>query len=257
MSNANDTLDLPTSRSQLRRLAEAFSWDDDRALMQQRSERRAWQVASGAALLALLGMGFGLFQSLRPPPAAVPIVVDRSTGEAVVMPPLETRAAPQLAALDLHHAARYVRARESYHFHFLQRDYDQVARMSTPDVFKAYNAAYSGQHPLQDKLGDRELHRVTIVNVRLDPRSTPGRHGVALVTFDKEVRGNGTAPSTTRAVATVAYDYRPAAVKKSLDQLENPFGFVVSQYRADAEFAPAQPVAASAAWAAAPATSPR
>jgi len=40
----------------------------------------------------------------------------------------------------------------------------------------------------------------------------------------------------------VRYEYRPTAMKKPADRIENPFGFVVTGYRADADLvAPAKP----------------
>ena len=91
-------------------------------------------------------------------------------------------------------------------------------------------------------------HRVTVVSVRLTKAPMAGKPGEAVVTFDRQVRpAQGQVPVTTRYVSTVRYEYRPAAMKKPADRIENPFGFVVTGYRADAELvAPARPAEAGA-----------
>ena len=69
-----------------------------------------------------------------------------------------------------------------------------------------------------------------------------------MVTFDRQIRpSQGQAPVTTRFVSTVRYEYRPSAMKTPTDRIENPFGFVVTGYRADAELVPpAAPIGALA-----------
>ena len=70
-----------------------------------------------------------------------------------------------------------------------------------------------------------------------------GKSGQARGTFDRQIRPmQGQSPVTTRFVSTVRYEYRPTAMKKPADRIENPFGFVVTGYRADADLvAPAKP----------------
>jgi type IV secretion system protein VirB8 len=149
---------------------------------------------------------------------------------------LDAANVPALAALDQHNAATYVRARESYNFSLLQRDYDQVARMSTPDTWSAYSSKFAGEKPMQVAIAATQEHRVTVISARLSRAAQSGKPGEAIVTFDREIRyTQGQSPTTTRYVATVRYEYRPSAMKKDADRIENPFGFVVVAYRADAE----------------------
>ena len=53
-------------------------------------------------------------------------------------------------------------------------------------------------------------------------------------------------PTTTRYVATVRFEYRPKSMKKDVDRIENPFGFVVLSYRADPELITPAPAVADA-----------
>lgn len=227
---------LPRSRNALQAIAESASWDSTVQALAARSEGRAWMVAAGSILLALLGFALALFQVTRPVPAPVPIVVDRTTGETMVIPTLDENSVPRISAVDQHNAAVFVRAYESYYFNLLKRDYDQVARMSTQEVFAPYGAKFAGDAAMQTKLGTTWEHRVSVVSVRMSSTTNPGRNGEAIVTFDKEVKSSqGMTPTTTRYVGTVRFEYRPKSMKKDVDRIENPFGFVVLSYRADPE----------------------
>ena len=149
-------------------------------------------------------------------------------------------------SLDQHNAAVFVRARESYNFALLQRDYDQVARMTVPDTWAPYGGQFAGEKALQSVIAAKEEHRVTVVSVRLTRAPLAGKSGEAVVTFDRQIRPTqGQTPVTTRFVSTVRFEYRPTAMKKPADRIENPFGFVVTGYRADADLvAPSKPVEA-------------
>lgn len=234
-------LDLPKSPEALKKIAQASLWTIELEMVNAQSRRRAWVVAGVASALAVMGFGAALAQFMQPPPAPKVLMVDKTTGESVVLPNLDERTVPQVIALDLHNAARYVRARETYNYSMLNADYNQVARMSTGEIFAPYQRLYVGPEALHEKLQDKELRRVTVIGVRPSGETYPGKSGEALVTYEREVRSQGIpAPVVTRFVATVRYEYRPAAVKKHADRLENPFGFVVTAYRTDAEVAPSR-----------------
>ncbi len=227
---------LPRSQKALKTIAEARSWDSTVQDIRARSEARAWMVAGGSIVLALLGFSMALFQATSPIPAPVPIVVDRTTGETMVVARFDENSVPQISAVDQHNAAVFVRAYESYFFNLLKRDYEQVARMSTQEVFAPYSAKFAGDNAMQTKLSTTWEHRVTVISVRMSTTTTPGRNGEAIVTFDKELKSNqGMSPTTTRYVSTVRFEYRPRSMKKDVDRIENPFGFVVLSYRADPE----------------------
>ncbi|NRF71372.1 type IV secretion system protein [Aquincola sp. S2] len=247
-----DTMKLPASPAALKALAESSGWEVETRAVLARSERRAWLISAASVGIAVLGMAAATAQYLKPPPAAKVLMVDKTTGETVVLPNLDdSSSVPQVAAMDLHNAAVYVRARESYNYSMLGADYQQVARMSTPELFRPYQTLFTGPEALHEKLKDNELRRVTVISVRPTTGSQYGRGGEALVTYEREVRNQSTTqPIVTRYTATVRYEYRPGAVKKDVDRLENPFGFVVTGYRTDAE------VAASRIEPAAPAGGP-
>jgi len=187
------------------------AWEVDRSLMLERSERRAWRVAIAGFSLGLLGIAAVFVQGPLRSVVEIPIVVDRVTGEATVQQRLSVETIPPMEALDKHNLAAFVRAREGYHWMFLQRDFDQVARMAVPAVFSDYNRLFEGDAALQKKLAATEDWRIRIIGVRLSAAGRPGNQGDATVTYDKIVRqvDRNLPEVTTRHVASVVYEYQP------------------------------------------------
>jgi type IV secretion system protein VirB8 len=221
-------------------LAINSAWEIDRTSMLERSERRAWWVAMAGLLLGLIGIAAVFVQGPLRRIVEIPIVVDRITGETTIQQRLAVETIPPLEALDKHNLATFVRAREGYSWMFLQRDFDQVARMAVPAVFADYNHQFEGDDALHKKLAAGADWRIHVVSVRLAPsgRSGPrGNRGEATVTYDKVVRltDRNLPDVTTRHVASVLFEYQPQVLAKESDRLENPFGFVVTAYRSDPE----------------------
>jgi type IV secretion system protein VirB8 len=213
------------------------AWEVDRALMLERSERRAWWVAIAGLVLGLIGIAAVFVQGPLRRVVEIPIVVDRVTGEATIQQRLSVETIPPMEALDKHNLATFVRARESYNWMFLQRDFDQVARMAVPAVFTDYNRLFDGDTALQKKLGASEDWRINVVGVRLAASGRSGNRGEATVTYDKVVRltDRNLPDVMTRHVASIVFQYQPKVLAKERDRLENPFGFVVTAYRSDPE----------------------
>lgn len=222
------------------------AWELDRALMLERSERRAWSVAAAGLVLGLLGIAAVFVQGPLRRMVEIPIVVDRVTGETTIQQRLSVEAIPPMEALDKHNLATFVRAREGYSWMFLQRDFDQVARMAVPAVFADYNRQFEGDAALQKKLGAGEDWRINVVGVRLAASGRSGKNGnrgEATVTYDKVVRltDRNLPEVTTRHVASVVFEYQPKVLARERDRMENPFGFVVTAYRSDPEINTAVP----------------
>jgi type IV secretion system protein VirB8 len=213
------------------------AWELDRALAMERSERRAWQVAVAGLCLGVLGIAAVFVQGPLRRVVEIPIVVDRVTGEATIQQRLSVETIPPMEALDKHNLATFVRAREAYSWMFLQRDFDQVARMAVPAVFNEYGRQFEGEAALQKQVAAAEEWRIVVVGVRLSPTGRSGNRGEATVTYDKVVRlvDRNVPDTTTRHVASIVYQYQPRVFAKERDRLENPFGFVVTAYRSDPE----------------------
>jgi type IV secretion system protein VirB8 len=223
------------------------AWEIDRALMLEKSERRAWMVGCAAVVIAVLGVLAVLAQGPLRHVVAVPIVVDRTTGEATIQQRLTVETVPPLEALDKHNLAMFVRAREGYSWWWLQRDFDQVSRMAVPAVFADYNRQFEGEPALQKKLANSEEWRISVVNIRLSPTGRRRNRGEATITYERSVRiiDRNLPEATTRHVASVVYEYQPKVFSNEKDRLDNPLGFVVTAYRSDPEISTVAPAAAA------------
>jgi len=241
---------LPPATEADAALAANRAWEVDRAIMLQRSERRGWLVGGAGVVLAILGMLAVFAQGPLRQVVSVPIVVDKATGETTIQQRLAVETVPPQETLDKHHLAVFVRAREGYSWWWLQRDFEQVARMAVPAVFADYNRQFEGDAALQKKLAGSEEWRIHVVGVRLAPSGRKGNRGEATVTYDKIVRltDRNLPDVTARHVASVVYEYQPKVLLKEKDRLENPLGFVVTAYRSDPEIntTPGSPVAVAA-----------
>lgn len=239
------TTDRPSDGVDDTALSANRAWEIDHAEMQERSERRAWRVAAAGMSLGLIGIAAVFVQGPLRRVVEIPIVVDKVTGEVTVQQRLDVETIPALEAMDKHHLATFVRAREGYSWQFLQRDFDQVARMAVPSVFADFNRLFEGPGALHKKLAAAEDWRINVIGVRLAAAGRTGNEGQGTVTYDKVVRQpeRGLADVKTRHVASVVYQYQPKVLAKERDRLENPFGFVVTAYRSDPEIntAPQEP----------------
>ncbi len=213
------------------------AWELDRALMLEKSERRGWLVGGIGVVLAILSVLAVFAQGPLRQVVGVPIVVDKTTGETTIQQRLSVESVPPQEALDKHSLAVFVRAREGYSWWWLQRDYDQVARMAVPAIFADYSRQFDGETAVHKRLGRIEEWRIKVVGVRLSPAGRRGNKGDATVTYDKVTRQTerNLPEVTTRHVASVVYEYQPKVLAKEKDRLENPFGFVVTAYRSDPE----------------------
>ena len=221
------------------------AWEVDHARMLERSERRGWLVGAAGLVVAVLAVLAVFAQGPLRQVVGVPIVVDRTTGETTIQQRLSAETIPAQEALDKHNLAVFVRAREGYSWWWLQRDFDQVARMAVPTVFADYGRQFEGEAPIQKKLAGNEEWRINVIGVRLSPLGRRGNKGDATVTYDKVVHliDRNLPDVTTRHVASIVYEYQPKVFAKEKDRLENPLGFVVTAYRSDPEINSAPPPA--------------
>jgi type IV secretory pathway component VirB8 len=226
---------LPASTKALKKIAEANSWLEDGELMRSRSTSLAWKLVWVSIALALMGWAMAVVQMMKPPAPPVRIIVDRTTGDSMVASDADA-SAPALSVVDQHWVGAYIKACDSYHFGLLKTNFDQCARMSSPAVFMPYSAQYQGDKAKQSTVGSKEEDSVTLVSIRMTGDTKPGQSGVAIATYDKEVTNTiGLPTTTTRYVETLRFEYSPEAMKKPVDRIENPFGFVVIAKQTDQE----------------------
>lgn len=210
----------------------AINWESSRLLAVEKSERRAWLVAMcaiGVTVLAIVAIAM-----MMPLKESIPYVVrvDNATGVPDIVTAMTDRKVTGDEVMDKYWLAQYVRARETYDWYTLQRDYNTVGLLSSPNVGQGYAQLFEGKDALDKTYGKTTRATVEILSV------VPAGKNTGTVRFIKTTKrvDQETSPGTvTKWVATVAYEYRSTALIKESARLVNPFGFQVMTYRVDPE----------------------
>ena len=209
---------------------EGKSWDADVVSAAKRSERRAWRVAAGLGLVALVSVG--AVYALAPLKTVEPFVVrvDRTTGSVDVMTALKSeRPLTYDEAVTKHFVSQYVRAREGWMSPASEDNFRQVSIMSTAAEQQRWGDAFRPTNPQSPQViygpASEALVDIRAISFVSD--------GVASVRFHRTVRQAGQVTESDW-IATVAFAYTKAPMAEA-DRLRNPLGFQVTSYRADPE----------------------
>jgi type IV secretory pathway component VirB8 len=209
----------------------AMNWEASHILILEKSERRAWTIAmaaTGVCVLSLLAIAF-----MMPLKEVAPFVirVDNTTGVPDLVTLMNDKKVTGDEVMDKYWLAQYVRARETYDWYTLQKDYNTVGLLSSANVGKGYAELFQGKEALDKRYGASIRANVEIVSV-----VPSGAHTgtVRFIKTTKRVDEDGPGTST-KWVATVAFEYRNPSLIKESQRLINPFGFQVLSYRVDPE----------------------
>ena len=207
------------------------TFDGERAEAAIRSRKRAWWLASAAAALA----GGSLCAVIAMLPLRTIEVhvfrVDSATGVVDLVAPLKGTQTYN-EAVTKYFAALYVRLREGYLPDEARHAFRTVTLMSAADEQQRYADWASPRNPksLVAVLGQDGRADVVVKSITFPDRK------LALVRFARTVRHQGQL-LTSHWQATLSFAFVAGDMAES-DRAINPLGFVVSQYRIDAETAP-------------------
>lgn len=213
-------------------LAAAKAWETDEISRIRKSERRAWTVAIGAGILAVLAVA--AVALMAPLKKVEPFVVRvDKLGESDVVTLLDERTVTATEALDKYWLSTYVNFREEYSKALAYGNFKATELMSAqpvrdeffkqvrPDRPQSPTAIYGAQGTVQV-----EVNNVSFI--------ADGHAQVRFTRTEKRAGAQGT--TVTQWIATVSYDYiNPPMDEKA--RLINPVGFRVNDYRLDAETA--------------------
>jgi len=231
-------------------LARSADFEVTIADMARKSERRAWHVAIGSLLMALILAG-GYFYFL-PLKEQVPFLVmaDANSGTATVARlrgDFSKNTITASEAINRSNVSHFILARESYDLALLKlRDWKTVYTMSGPSVSAAYTALYAENNPSSpyNLYGKDRAIRVKILSVVLIGGSKEEAPKGATVRFQRSLyeKQGGATKYLDSKLATMEFAYKPNLGMKEQDRIENPLGFQVTSYRVDNDYAtPAPP----------------
>jgi type IV secretion system protein VirB8 len=241
-------------------IAGATNYEITIADLARRSERRAWLVATVAALTALmLAAGYAFVMPLK---ERVPFLVmaDAYSGNATIARMDDDFRHGTLTAseaINRANVARFVSLRESYDVAMMNlRDWRAVHAMTVPEVGREYSALHAANNPRSpfNTLGRTRAIRVRILSIQLLD-GADGHPGGATVRFQRSIydKTSGASRPLDSRIATLGFAYNLALRMDEPDRLENPLGFQVTSYRVDNDYAAVPPAEAEAPRAATPA----
>lgn len=232
-------------------VARSINFEVTVADLARRSERRAWWVATAAILMALI-LAAGYFYML-PLKQKVPYLVmaDAYTGTSTVARLTPSPAYQRITssdAINRSNVAHYVLARESYDLTLLNlRDWNSVMTMSSPNVAAAYRALYSSlneNNPYKIYGRDRSI-RVKILSIVLIGGNGGRTPTGATVRFQRSLytKQSGALQPLDNKIATLAFTYNPDLKMAERYRIDNPLGFLVTDYRVDNDYDSTPPMA--------------
>ncbi|MDL9998473.1 type IV secretion system protein [Variovorax sp. J22P240] len=230
-------------------VAKAVDFELTIADLARRSERRAWAVAFGAIVMALVLAG-GYFYML-PLKEKVPFLVmaDAYTGTSTVARLTDDIVNQRITtseAINRSNVAHFVLGRESYDLALTNlRDWTTVLTMSSPGVAAAYTSLHASLNPDSPykTYGKDRAVRVKILSIVLIGSGANATPKGATVRFQRSLydkQTGATRPLDSR-IATLEFTYKPNLKMDEQYRIENPLGFQVTSYRVDNDYASAAP----------------
>jgi type IV secretion system protein VirB8 len=194
----------------------------------ERSRKRAYRVAATASALAGLAL-VSMFAMLPLRTVAVRVFrVDSGTGVVDLVAPLQGTQTYN-EAVNKYWLRSYVRSREGYMPDEAAIAYRRVALMSNEDQQQRFAEVATPRNPQsptatigKDGRIDIDVKAVTFASAK-----------IALVRFAKTIR-RGREVAVSHWMATLSWEYAGGAMAES-DRELNPLGFIVNDYRIDAE----------------------
>lgn len=209
----------------------AYSFEDE-VFFQLRSQRNRWMVVAVLALiLAVVAMGtVALLLPLKETKPFV-VMVDRTTGEAEKIVQVRPVNLGEQEAVRQAELVSYVIDRETYDISdnqtripdVLTRSKEQ-ARSSLVGLWTKGNENYP-----PEIYNNRSRLLVKVISITLLSDAT------AQVRFRKVLETEGERNVERDFVATVGFEFQPKVERNLEDVWKNPLGFVVTNYRVDAE----------------------
>lgn len=226
-------------------VARAVNFEVSLVDMAKRSERRAWLVAAGAMVLALVLAG-GYFYML-PLKEKVPYLVmaDAYSGTSSVArlrEDADNQSITTMEAVNRSNVAHFLLARESYDIALMNlRDWTTVYTMSSTDVAAVYTSLHTAKNPASpfNVYGKGKAIRVKILSISFIG-GVPGktRPKGATVRFQRSLydKASGATKSLDSNIATIEFTYKPNLRMDEKYRIENPLGFQVTSYRVDRDY---------------------
>lgn len=220
----------------LRFFAEARRFEDDKVILAQKSEQKAWRVATAACVLAGLSTLTIMFLLPLKETRVEAVVLDKASGTWQPMQTLDTVQVTLDEVFHRHFITMFMLARENYTFETAEMNYYTAAAFMSPKLQAEWGELWDDKNPnnpmnVHKKTG---TVKIQIASITLKKKED-GTMEVATVRFTKS-----TEPERFW-VATISYKFVDTPAKEEERRI-NPIGFQVVDYTVDPEVAGRRPV---------------
>ena len=209
----------------------AYTFEDE-VFFQLRSQRNRWMVVAVLALIMAV-VSMGAVVALLPLKEVKPFVVmvDKTTGTAEKIVQVRPVSLAEREAVRQAELVSYVIDRETYDIADNQTRIPDVLTRSQEQARNSLVALWtkgSENYP-PEIYKTRSRLLVKIISIALLTETT------AQVRFRKTLETEGEKPILRDFVATVGFNFQPRVERNLEDVWKNPLGFIVTNYRVDAE----------------------
>lgn len=195
------------------------------------SREKSWKIlfiVSGISILSLATTLFVIYRYSQPIPEHI-LTINKDNGAVNVQEVSLLQATKTMdETLDTYWASEFVNRFMSYDFYTIQKNYDVINTMSSPNVANQYQELYKwGKSDAFDKKAeDREVITTTINSVLLDQKNS-----IATIryTTTRKVRSNPLSDEPIHFIATLSYEYENRMMTAA-ERANNPLGFTVLSF---------------------------
>lgn len=208
------------------------NWEASRLSDLEKSRKLAWMFACllGFCLVVAV-IALAMLTPLR---RTVPYVVkqDAQTGNLEVLQAFDNRVIGNQEVLNKYWARRYVVAREQYNWWLVASDYDVVAALTDPTIFREYGDQFNGEKSLDKLFGDFTERKIKVLSVAPSPTNAQQM----VVRFERTTVSKGAVvEAPTVFVVNLTFRYNSNNYASEAELIRNPMGFQVFSYRRDVE----------------------
>lgn len=207
-------------------------WEATRVSDLTRSRDLAWRFA-GVMGLCLLCAVIALAM-LTPLRRTVPYIVkqDGQTGNIEVLQAFDNRTIGRQELLNKYWARRYVTAREQYNWWLIGAEYDTVAALTDPKIFRDYADQFVGDKGMDKVFGESTDRRINVLSVAPSPTNPQQM----VIRFERTTVSKGVVvEAPTVFVVNMTFRYQASSYASEAELIRNPMGFQVYSYRRDVE----------------------
>ncbi|MCC7684723.1 virB8 family protein [Janthinobacterium sp. FW305-128] len=208
--------------------AEAKKWEIDRQEMIEKSEKKAWRIATVSAIGGIIGVLSTVFISMRDLPPPTVLRVSDSTGIVDVVTTMGDAKTNYEEVVNKYFIQRYVRFRDAYSNTLAEEYYNSVGLMSSAAVNEQYAEEFNPKNP---KSPLNVLGKYAAAKTKVKSTSFLSKQ-VALVRYIRCVERPGTKPVVTHWAATVSFKYLGTPMSEK-DRAINPLGYQTTEWRKD------------------------